>query len=476
MKKDIHPKYDEATVTCGCGNKFTTRSTKKNITVEICSACHPFFTGKMKYVDTTGRVEKFQRKYNWDKRKKAEEPLPARPPSSFAPPDASKRKSRDFLLLFLFARGAGFQPASPCLPVENSTPTSTPDRSMWPAFEKALKRHAELETLLADPAVIADRIRYTKLAKEHGSLAKMVKPYLEYRKLTDDIAQAEAMLAEADAEMRVMIEEELTQSSAASTSACTTGWKICCWPRARTTAASSWKSAPAPAATRRPSSPATSTTCTRNMPATRAGRSRRSPSAPASRAATRKSSSASPATKSSSTALRERRPSRPARAQDGDAGPHPHLGRHRGRHARAGRGADRDQGSGHRMGDACGPAGQAASTSTRPKVPSASGTNRARPEEMEVKCQDERSQHKNYDRAMRILRSRLYERQQPKPAQPARRGTPHADRLRRPQRTHPHLQFPAEPPHRPPHQPDALQARRHHCGQLDRSDPGLARF
>src|SRR5207237_4184931 len=71
MKADIHPKYDEATVTCGCGNKFTTRSTKKNITVEICSACHPFFTGKMKYVDTTGRVETFQRTYNWDKRKKA---------------------------------------------------------------------------------------------------------------------------------------------------------------------------------------------------------------------------------------------------------------------------------------------------------------------------------------------------------------------------------------------------------------------
>jgi large subunit ribosomal protein L31 len=73
MKKDIHPKYEETTVSCGCGNKFVTRSTKKNIVTEICSACHPFFTGKMKFVDTTGRVEKFQRKYNWDKRKKAEE-------------------------------------------------------------------------------------------------------------------------------------------------------------------------------------------------------------------------------------------------------------------------------------------------------------------------------------------------------------------------------------------------------------------
>jgi large subunit ribosomal protein L31 len=70
MKAGIHPEYVEATVTCGCGNKFVTRSTRKNITVEICSACHPFFTGKMKYVDTTGRVEKFQRKYNWDQRRK----------------------------------------------------------------------------------------------------------------------------------------------------------------------------------------------------------------------------------------------------------------------------------------------------------------------------------------------------------------------------------------------------------------------
>ena len=63
MKSGIHPEYTEATVTCGCGNTFITRSTRKKIHVEICSACHPFFTGKMKYIDTTGRVEKFQKKY-----------------------------------------------------------------------------------------------------------------------------------------------------------------------------------------------------------------------------------------------------------------------------------------------------------------------------------------------------------------------------------------------------------------------------
>jgi large subunit ribosomal protein L31 len=63
MKKDIHPEYVECAVTCACGNTFTTRSTKKEIRVEICSQCHPFFTGKQKFVDSAGRVEKFKKKY-----------------------------------------------------------------------------------------------------------------------------------------------------------------------------------------------------------------------------------------------------------------------------------------------------------------------------------------------------------------------------------------------------------------------------
>jgi large subunit ribosomal protein L31 len=63
MKKDIHPEYQESTVICACGNTFKTRSTKKEIRVEICSQCHPFFTGKQKLVDSAGRVEKFRKKY-----------------------------------------------------------------------------------------------------------------------------------------------------------------------------------------------------------------------------------------------------------------------------------------------------------------------------------------------------------------------------------------------------------------------------
>jgi len=63
MKEGIHPQYVETTVTCGCGNTFKTRSTKKEIRVDVCNACHPFFTGKVKYIDTAGRIEKFQNKF-----------------------------------------------------------------------------------------------------------------------------------------------------------------------------------------------------------------------------------------------------------------------------------------------------------------------------------------------------------------------------------------------------------------------------
>ena len=63
MKHDIHPEYVAATVHCSCGNTFQTRSTRSELRVEICSNCHPFYTGKQKLVDAGGRVERFQRKY-----------------------------------------------------------------------------------------------------------------------------------------------------------------------------------------------------------------------------------------------------------------------------------------------------------------------------------------------------------------------------------------------------------------------------
>lgn len=63
MKKDIHPAYVPCTISCACGNSFETSATKPEIHVEICSSCHPFFTGKQKFVDSEGRVERFQKKY-----------------------------------------------------------------------------------------------------------------------------------------------------------------------------------------------------------------------------------------------------------------------------------------------------------------------------------------------------------------------------------------------------------------------------
>lgn len=63
MKDGIHPNYVDTQVSCGCGNKFVTRSTQKELKVDICNVCHPFYTGKLKYIDTAGRIEKFQKKF-----------------------------------------------------------------------------------------------------------------------------------------------------------------------------------------------------------------------------------------------------------------------------------------------------------------------------------------------------------------------------------------------------------------------------
>ena len=64
MKKDIHPKYEKVSIRCACGSVIETRSTKDDIHLEICSQCHPFFTGKQKFVDADGRIEKFKKKYS----------------------------------------------------------------------------------------------------------------------------------------------------------------------------------------------------------------------------------------------------------------------------------------------------------------------------------------------------------------------------------------------------------------------------
>ncbi len=80
MKKDIHPQYEEAIVHCSCGNTFTTRSTQKDLHVELCSQCHPFYTGKQKLVDSGGRVDRFKRRME-----KVAEPAPKKQPKAKAP-------------------------------------------------------------------------------------------------------------------------------------------------------------------------------------------------------------------------------------------------------------------------------------------------------------------------------------------------------------------------------------------------------
>ena len=67
VKEKIHPKYEQTTITCACGNVIETGSTKKDIRVEICSKCHPFYTGKQKLVDTGGRVDRFKKRFNIEK-------------------------------------------------------------------------------------------------------------------------------------------------------------------------------------------------------------------------------------------------------------------------------------------------------------------------------------------------------------------------------------------------------------------------
>lgn len=67
MKTDIHPDYQEATIRCACGHEITTRATQKDIRIEICSNCHPFYTGKQRLVDSEGRVERFRKKYGMKK-------------------------------------------------------------------------------------------------------------------------------------------------------------------------------------------------------------------------------------------------------------------------------------------------------------------------------------------------------------------------------------------------------------------------
>ena len=94
VKEGIHPKYQEVEVRCACGNTFKTRSTKPDLHLEICSACHPFFTGRQKLIDTEGRVERFNKKFGLQTSEQRRRRRPPPPDRAHAPPPAVRASGR----------------------------------------------------------------------------------------------------------------------------------------------------------------------------------------------------------------------------------------------------------------------------------------------------------------------------------------------------------------------------------------------
>jgi large subunit ribosomal protein L31 len=126
MKKDIHPEYKESQVTCGCGNAFTTRSTREKIAVEVCSNCHPFYTGKQKFVDTAGMVEKFQRKWKGEAAQKAQA-IANPPPKKTAAQRLQAARTQQTIAAALGApKTAAPAPAAPAPAAPAKAPAESP--------------------------------------------------------------------------------------------------------------------------------------------------------------------------------------------------------------------------------------------------------------------------------------------------------------------------------------------------------------
>jgi len=152
MKAEIHPKYMLTAVVCGCGNKFETRSTVPSIHVEICSNCHPFYTGKQKFVDTAGRVEKFQKKfgdaYKDPKGTAGAATAPTAPGAAPAAPEkGEKKKTLEANNFKSFAARSKHAPAPVALPMkekkaEEKTEAKA-EKAEAPAAEKKSEPKAE---------------------------------------------------------------------------------------------------------------------------------------------------------------------------------------------------------------------------------------------------------------------------------------------------------------------------------------------
>ena len=184
MKPDIHPAYNETTVTCGCGNTFTTRSTSPTgqLTVEVCSACHPFYTGKQKILDTGGRVARFEKRFG-----KRARPRRRRDRRQVAPPTAPVPP----------LRGAGRAPfvmSAAAHPVaERSPPMSSSDGDL---LGDLLDEHASLERELADPAVHTDQSRARRLSRRYAQLAPLVETARALDEARGNLATARELAGE----------------------------------------------------------------------------------------------------------------------------------------------------------------------------------------------------------------------------------------------------------------------------------------
>jgi len=135
MKKDIHPDYKEAQVTCGCGNSFKTRSTREKIAVEVCSNCHPFYTGKQKFVDTAGMVERFQKKWKGEAAQKAQAIANPPPKKTMAQKLQAARAQQTIAATLGAPKTAAPQPppAAPAAPAKSAAPAPAPAPKTEPA-------------------------------------------------------------------------------------------------------------------------------------------------------------------------------------------------------------------------------------------------------------------------------------------------------------------------------------------------------
>ena len=281
MKPDIHPEYVETTVTCTCGNTFTTRSTAPSgqLTADVCSACHPFYTGKQKILDTGGRVARFEKRFG---KNAAQHGRQVAPPTAPVPP----RQGRTGAVVC--PRSSVVHAPDPRSRDEfaRSSPSEQPSTG-WPSCSPSTPSSS---AELADPAVHADQARARRLGRRYAELA----PIVETARATGRRPATTSAPPASSPPRTPSFAAEATDLEQPQRRARRRGCASCCCPGTPTTTrTSSSRSRPARAARSRRCSPATCCGCTCATPSGAAGRPRCStPPSPTS-AATRTSRSRS---------------------------------------------------------------------------------------------------------------------------------------------------------------------------------------